>query len=376
MNDFIYLNNAATSWPTPPCVAEAVSKAIIDKPGSAQRAGVDDFDVFGRVRKKMARILGVSAIDNIALGSNATWGLNLGIFGYPFEKGDVVVTTKSEHNSVLRPLFSLAQQGLIEVVYVDTDLSGRIVPEKWNFALERHKPKLVVFNHASNVTGAVNNAKSLCSAAKDAGAVVLTDVSQSCGWVEIMADDWGADMVAFTGHKYLLGPQGTGGLYVRPGLMLRPHMVGGTGAYSDLETMPEEMPARLEAGTGSEPALHGLLAALEWAEGNPPDHSALDETFSSLRDGLSGAGCNLILPEGECIPTISFDLPGYTPAELGYILCESYDIICRTGLHCAPKLFECIERQEGTVRFSMSRFTTMDEVDAAVCAMKDIADAV
>jgi len=373
--DFIYLNNAATSWPKPPCVAEAVSKALAGKPGSAQRSGIDDFDVFAEVRKKMAKMLGVRDHDHIALGGNATWGLNLGIFGYPFKGGEMVVTSKSEHNSVLRPLFALEQRGLIRVVYVDADESGRISPDRWEEALARHKPVLAVFNHASNVTGAVNDAKTLSAMAKGIGADVLADVSQSCGWVDIAADDWGFDMVAFTGHKYLLGPQGTGGLYVRPGLALRPHMIGGTGVYSELEAMPEEMPTRLEAGTGNEPSFHGLLAALEWAERNPLDRAARNDMLHSLRQGLADAGAIVIAPEGLCTPTVSFCITGQTPAETGYILGESYDIICRTGLHCAPKLFGCIGRQEGTVRFSMSRFTTVDEINTVVSAVRDIADA-
>jgi len=153
-------------------------------------------------------------------------------------------------------------------------------------------------------------------------------------------------------------------------------MIGGTGAYSDLETMPEDMPARLEAGTGSEPAFHGLLAALEWAERFPPDLRAADELLSALRYGLADAGASVIVPDGDCTPTVSFDIAGHTPSEVGYILGESYDIICRTGLHCAPKIFECIGRRQGTVRFSLSRFTTTDEIDAAVNAVRDIADAV
>jgi len=376
MDDFIYMNNAATSWPKPPCVAEAVSKALNERPGAAQRGGIEHFDVFGEVRKKMAKLLGVAAHDHIALGSNATWALNLGLFGYPFKEGDSVVTSKSEHNSVLRPLYELEQRGLIKVMYLDTDKTGRIPPDKWMDALMQLKPKLAVFTHASNVTGAVNDAEALTSAAKTAGADVLMDVSQTCGWEDISADGWNIDMIAFTGHKYLLGPQGTGGLYVRPGLALSPHLIGGTGSRSDSLTMPDEMPAHLEAGTGNEPAFHGLLAALEWAESNPHNRTKRDEPLSALRQGLADAGAEVITPVGVCTPTVSFNIPEKTPAEVGYILEKSYDIICRAGLHCAPKLLSCIEQNGGTARFSLSRFTTMDEIDATVSAVRDIADGV
>ena len=374
--DFIYLNNSATSWPKPACVAQAVSAALSEKPGSAKRAGIEDFDVFGAVREKMSKILGVAEHGRIALVGNATLGLNLAIFGYPFTTGDAVVTTKSEHNSVLRPLFSLEQRGIIKVIYVDTDEKGRILPNIWEEAILRHKPRLAVFNHASNVTGAVNDAKRLAMAAKEVGAHVLADASQTCGWEKISADDWGLDMVAFTGHKYLLGPQGTGGLYVRPGLNLNPHIIGGTGSHSDMSVMPEEMPARLEAGTGNEPSFHGLLAALEWAENNPQDRLGLEMMLETLREGLNNAGAEVIIPEGPCIPTVSFNILGQTPAETGFILGESYDIICRTGLHCAPKIFSCIGRPEGTVRFSTSRFTSREEIKEAVSAVEDICDAV
>jgi len=372
MNNFIYLNNAATSWPKPPCVAEAISRALAQRPGAAGRGGIDDFDVFDEVRKRMSRILGVAAHDHIALGSNATWGLNLCLFGYPFRKGDTVVTTKAEHNSVLRPLNALARRGLIKIVYVDTDKQGRIAPVIWEEALTLHRPALVAFTHASNITGAVNDANTLTKAAAAVGACVLIDASQSCGLVSVEADSWGADMVVFTGHKYLLGPQGTGGLYVRPGLSLTPHLIGGTGAFSDLDTMPEEMPSHLEAGTGNEPSFHGLLAALEWLERNPADKAANDEMLAVFRKGLVDAGADIIAPDGACTPIISFNLPGQTPAETGYILNESYDVVCRSGLHCAPKLFGCIDRAGGTVRFSMSRFTTMDDIDYTINAVRDI----
>ena len=375
-SDFIYLNNSATSWPKPPCVAEAVSKALTGRPGSAQRAGIEDFDVFGAVRGKMAAILGVKQQNHIVLCSNATMGLNIALFGFPFKEGDTVVTSVSEHNSVLRPLYELSRRGLIKVIYVATDDTGRIPPDKWKAAITENKPRLVVFNHASNVTGAVNDAAVLTGIAGEAGAFVLADASQTCGWQDIKAEEWGIDMVAFTGHKYLLGPQGTGGLYVSPKLNLNPFIIGGTGSYSDLPTMPEEMPKRLEAGTGNEPSFHGLLAALDWAEQNPLDRAAQDDMLIALRRGLVDAGAEVIVPDGACIPTVSFNVPGYTPAETGFILGESYDIICRTGLHCAPGIFSSIGRRDGTVRFSTSRFTTMDEIGEAIDAVKDICDAV
>ena len=370
------MNNAATSWQKAPGVAEAVFDALVKRPGAANRGGIEHFDVFSEVRTEMAHLLGVSYPNNIALGCNATWALNAAIFGYPFEPGDTVLTTCSEHNSVLRVLHELKSRLPLNIVYLETDLTGRILPETWSAALKSANPKLAIFTHASNVTGAVNDAAALSKAAKAAGAHVLVDVSQTCGIEEIDVNAWDADIVVFTGHKYLLGPQGTGGLYVKPSLTLKPYIIGGTGSHSDLPTMPENMPARLEAGTGNEPSFHGLLAALKWSKANPLRKEELGNIHSFLSRELAAAGADIICPTGPCTPTFSFNIPGMAPSEVGFILEESYDIICRTGLHCAPKIFKCIERAEGTVRLSLSRFTTMEEAKSVVQAVKDIADAV
>ena len=372
MKDIIYLNNAATSWPKPGCVAEAVKKALQSPPGSMHRGGLEDFDVFGAVRQKLARLLGVPNPDGIALGANATWGLNLAIHGIRLREGDVVVATKAEHNSVLRPLHAREKTDGIRVICLDTDRTGRVPLPAWEKAMKEFRPRLAIFPHASNVTGAVHDAAAMAAMAKSAGAAVLLDASQSLGWIPVEAGAWGIDLVAFTGHKYLLGPQGTGGLYVGRNLELQPWLQGGTGIRSDLEDMPEEMPLRLEAGTGNEPSFHGLLAALEWAEEHPLDRRSAQALMGRLRQGLEEAGAHVIVPEGAATPVASFTLPGESVADVGYMLEESYDILCRTGLHCAPLLFPCLGVPE-TVRISLSRFTRAEEVDAVIEAAKDIA---
>ena len=366
----IYLNNAATSWPKPPCVGEAVAAALAAPPGAMHRGGIEDFDVFDAVRRALAPLLGVSSPDHIALGPNATWALNLAVFGLGLEPGDTVVTTRAEHNSVLRPLFALERRG-VRVVYLDTDEVGRMDPARWEQTVGEHRPRLAVFTHASNVTGAVNDAGLLSAAAKAVGATVLMDASQTLGWLPAEAEGWGLDMVAFTGHKYLLGPQGTGGLWVRPGLALTPHLLGGTGIHSDMDTMPREMPLRLEAGTGNEPSFHGLLAALRWTGANPRDESACAKRLERLERGLEQAGAEVIRPGGARTPVVSFTLPGESAADVGYLLQESYDILCRTGLHCAPRVFGCLGRSV-TVRLSLSRFTTEEEIDEVIGAVEDI----
>ena len=367
----IYMNNAATSWPKPACVSQAVSEALILPPGSMHRGGLDSFDVFDAVRSHLAPLLGISDPSQIALGANATWGLNLAIFGFPFEPGDTVVTTKAEHNSVLRPLYALEQKGLIHVHYVDTDETGRVPLAAWENCLQKLRPRLAIFTHASNVTGAVNDAEAMIAAAKAVHARVLIDASQTLGWLTLQAETWGADMVAFTGHKYLLGPQGTGGLWVRNDLTLQPHLLGGTGIQSDRDTMPKEMPLHLEAGTGNEPSFYGLLSALQWQENNPPDISACTQRLKQLRQGLTAVGARVITPSGECTPVVSFTLSGESVVDTGFMLQESCGIICRTGLHCAPKIFSCLRVPE-TVRLSLSRFTTMEEIRQVISAVEDI----
>ena len=370
-DDYIYMNNAATSWPKPAVAAEAMAQAVLALPGAANRGGIQDFDVFAEVRKELAGLMGISCPEQIALGCNSTWGLNQGIFGYPLTAGDVVLTTTAEHNAVLRPLYRLEEKG-VQVHKVRVDTCGRVSPEAWKSALKLYRPRLCVLIHASNVTGAVNDVPVLTKLAKEYGADVLLDVSQTLGCVPVKLEEWGVDMAAFTGHKYLLGPQGTGGLYVRPGLKLRSYIVGGTGVKSDLRDMPEEMPLHLEAGTGNEPSYHGLLAALRWSAEHPLDEKGLHDLVRQLSGGLQRLGCKVIAPEGLVTPVVSFVIPGISSADAVDILMDSYDIICRVGLHCAPEIMEDLQMPGGTIRFSLSRFTTADEVEQVLGAVRDI----
>ncbi len=373
MDGGIYLNNAATSWPKPECVAAAMADAVRKRPGSANRGGVEGFNVFDAVRQRLAGVIGAANKSRVALGPNATWGLNAAIMGFPLSPGDCVVCSEAEHNSVLRPLYYLGKKQGIKLIFAPVDGTGRILTDKWADIINQARPKLCVFTHASNVTGAVNDAASLTAAAKSAGAAVLVDASQTLGCVQVSAEDWGADMLAFTGHKYLLGPQGTGGLYVRPGLELSPLLSGGTGIKSDMDEMPEEMPIHLEAGTGNEPSFYGLLAALDWAGENPAQWEQTAELTAALRRGLISAGAKVISPEGPNTPVISFNIPGKSAGDVGYILSECYGICCRSGLHCAPRIFRYLNCG-ATVRLSLSRFTAPGDIDETITAVKEISE--
>jgi selenocysteine lyase/cysteine desulfurase len=376
MTTMVYLNNAATSWPKAPSVAAAMAEAASNLPGAANRGGLEDFDVLDAVRRRLARVMGVQDHDRIALGANATWGLNAAIFGLDLQAGDRVLATTAEHNSVLRPLFALSQDRGIVVEYLPTDGVGRVDPQAWADAMARLRPRLGVVTHASNVTGAANDIAALAALAHARGALLLLDMSQSLGWLDCALDAWGVDMAAFTGHKYLLGPQGTGGLYLRPGLELRPHLVGGTGIHSDRDTMPPQMPLHLEAGTNNEPGYHGLLAALDWAKGNPLERprAATGELLSQLKSGLTALGARVIDPGAPSTPVLSFTLEGYAPDLVGAALAESYHILARTGLHCAPKIFSSlnVDPQHGSIRVSLSRFSTQADKDALLDALAEI----
>jgi selenocysteine lyase/cysteine desulfurase len=397
----IYFNNAATSYPKAPGVAEAVAGALSRLPGAANRGGIEDFDVLAAVRDELAALLGVSRAEQIGLGANATWGLNSAIHGLGLGAGDRVLTTAAEHNSVLRPLFALSRGSGQTIEYLPTDRLGRVRLDDWQAALERVKPRLCVVTHASNVTGALNDIAGLAELAHRYGSLLLVDIAQSIGNFDIRLEEWGVDLAAFTGHKYLLGPQGTGGLYVRPGLELSPLLTGGTGIHSDLDTMPPTMPLHIEAGTNNEPGFYGLLAALRWSRenglGDLGDSGGLGglsslggsgglgdlgglggstslETTALLKDSLRSIGAHVIDALEPCTPVVSFTVDGFSPAYLGDTLLDNYDIIVRTGLHCAPRIFAClgVDPKQGTVRASLSRFTTVAEVDELVQALREI----
>lgn len=365
----IYLNNAATSWPKPKEVGRAMEKALRSLPGSGNRGGIKSFDVFAQVRRELALVFGVSAPEQIALGCSATWGLNQGIFGYPLEKGDCVLTTRAEHNSVLRPLHVLKKKG-IRVVSLPVGEDGRVSEESWEKGHRTFHPKLSILTHGSNVTGAVHDGERFAGITREYGSELLLDVSQTAGYISLELEKWGVAMAVFAGHKYLLGPQGTGGIYVRKDISLSPHIVGGTGVLGNLKEMPEQMPLHLEAGTGNEPSYYGLLAALLWRRDHPLDREKTDVLAESCRRRLEELGCEVIRPIGECTPVVSFTVPGYTPEETGDILRGSYDIICRVGLHCAPDILEDIRKPRGSVRLSFSRFSTKEELDIVLEAVE------
>lgn len=370
----VYVNNAATAWPKAPGVAEAVAEAIGAVPLHSGRTGFETDDSEAECRRLLAGLLAVDEPERIILAANATEALNIALQGFRWRPDAVALTTRAEHNAVLRPLHYLRKRKNIRVVHVDVDASGRVEPGAWAAALKEHRPQLAVFTHASNVTGSVNPAEEMAALAKAAGATVLLDASQSLGLLDVLPRRWAVDMVAFTGHKYLLGPPGTGGLYIAPEVDLEPVRLGGTGILSELEDMPPSLPARLEAGTPNTPAFAGLARALAWQREHPVPLAETSGRAGRLAAGLTALGARVAAWNGPHTPVLSFGLPGWPAEEVGEMLQMSFDVVCRTGLHCAPLIQRCLGGEPGgSVRFSLSRFTTDAEVEYILSAVGRIA---
>lgn len=359
----VYLNNAATSFPKAPGMGEEVAAFIEQIPRHPGRSGAQKEDILFLCRKEIAALLKAEDPLQIVLCKHATEALNIAIHGLGL-KHDIVVTTAMEHNSVLRPLYYLERKGIITIEIIPCDQEGRVIEKRWFDTINKLSPKLVILNHASNVTGAVNKARELLTYAKQRGSVTILDASQSMGLVDIDALHIGADIIVFTGHKYLLGPSGTGGMYVKKGIDIEPVFVGGTGVRSDLKEMPPEMPEKVEPGTPSIPLFAGLLYSLQWQRELPIPRHDVESLIKKLELGLMDKGAEVVTVKGARTHIVSFRFPGWDLEEVGYILDRSFNIICRTGLHCAPLIHTYIgTAPQGSIRFSISRFTTEEEID-------------
>jgi len=329
-------------------------------------------------RQGIASLLSTRDPRQVVLCSNATCALNLALLGQDWESSSRVITSVNEHNSVLRPLAHIRKKHPFDLSVIGLDGNGALDTTAFNASLEQGAD-LVVLNHASNVTGRIQDIRPLFERAKKEGAVTILDASQTLGHLPVHPESLCADLVAFTGHKALRGPPGTGGLYVSPALELQQVFCGGTGTRSDLEFHPPEMPTRLEAGTPNIPAFAGLAAALRW-HGQEGEGARQSEQARArqLRSGLEDiAGVQIMDPGRDTgyVPIVSFRIKGWTVGDSGYALMNSFAIICRTGLHCAPLIHAAIgSAPEGTVRFSPSGFTTEDEIGYALNAVRTLAE--
>jgi cysteine desulfurase/selenocysteine lyase len=379
----IYLDNAATSYPKPPAVTAAVQRALQEE-GAAEgrsttRAALRVHEVVARCRERAARLLGADRSDRIVFTFNGTDSLNLALHGI-LRPGDHVVTSEVEHNSVLRPLRNLRDRG-VEVTYVPGDRDGRINPDDVQRAL-RKNTRLVALIHASNVTGTIQPIDRVGEMARAAGALFLVDAAQTAGHLPIDVSRSPIDLLAAPGHKGLLGPLGTGILYVGPGVesQLVSTRQGGTGSDSDDDRQPERLPDKYESGNHNVPGLFGLEAALAWIE----EHTIAEirrherELTQQLFTALAAIKrLRVYGPQSpdERVGVLSLTLDGFEPQELATILDASFGIETRAGLHCAPGMHRCLETlaNGGTLRLSVGPFTTPADINAAVAALRAIA---
>lgn len=373
----IYLNNGATSFPKPQEVFDAVAECIKTPITHAARTGFErelDDHVY-LCRKSLAKLFNISDPLQIVFSSGSTESLNLAINGIDL-KGKHVITTGIEHNSVLRPLKTLEHYGVIELTIVPCDASAYVEPEQIREAM-RDNTALVAVNHCSNVTGTILDIKEICKIAHENDAYFLVDASQSSGAVPIDFDGWDIDFLAFTGHKSLYGLQGIGGLLVKKGIALKPLKVGGTGILSEELLQPKGFPIHYEAGTPNTPGIISLGAGVDWVL-----KTGIDNIHAHKKMLFERAIGQLTQIEGITIyntakhhafSNICFNIEGLIPEEAGYMLDSSFDIMVRTGLHCAPLLLRPLGVEPwGTIRASHSYFTTVEEMDAFTDAVRQI----
>ncbi|MCR4857167.1 MAG: aminotransferase class V-fold PLP-dependent enzyme [Bacteroidales bacterium] len=380
----IYLDNSATSFPKPNEVYDFMINFYRQHGVNPGRTGFDAAietgDLVTNTRKMLTKLFnGGDDYNRLTFSYNATDSLNMIIQGLA-EKGAHVITTMLEHNSVLRPLYSLQQKGLIDVTYLPFDERGYVDPDDVKKAI-RPNTKFVVCTHCSNVIGTIQPLKEIGKICHDNGLIFVVDGSQGAGAVDLDMQAQNIDVYCFTGHKCLMGPTGIGGSYVREGITINHTRYGGTGVRSAVEGHLEEYPYRLEAGTMNLLGIAGLYAGVKWIteKGIMNIHNEEMRLWKKLRDGLreiDGVTVYCATSVENQNPVLSFNIKGSTAEKVGQFLDVDYEIACRTGLQCAPKVHMGIGTFDlhGTVRFSIGAFTTEEEIDTAIAAVKEIAE--
>ncbi len=381
----IYLDNGATTLRKPECVKEALLEAMASMGNSGR--GVHDASLYAgriiyRARESLAELLGAAAPEQVVFTANATESLNL-VLGGLFGPGDHVITTVCEHNSVLRPLYRL--QGVeLSVLPVKAEAgeerqAGILAYDELE-SLLRPNTKALIITHASNLTGNITDLEQAAAFAKKHSLLLIVDAAQTAGAVPMDMERMGIDVLCFTGHKGLYGPQGTGGVCVRPGLSIRPLKVGGSGIHSFDREHPSEMPAALEAGTLNGHGIAGLGAAARWLLETGVEQIRAREQALLRRfvDGVKEVeGVTLYgNPDLDRRTGIqSLNIRDYDSARVADWLYEDYGIAVRGGAHCAPLMHEALgTREQGAVRFSFSYFNTEAEADEAAAAVRELAE--
>ncbi len=375
----IYFDSAATSFYKPEQVEQAVCRAFhtIGNAGRGAHAPtLEASRVLYRTRAKLARLFHAENASRIAFTANVTQALNIAIDGL-VQAGDHVVTTVCEHNSVLRPLYKKQENGVFLTI-VQADKNGVIDPQKIQDAM-RENTRAIVMHHASNVTGNVVPIQTIADIAHRAGALLIVDAAQTAGAIPIDVQKMGIDVLCFTGHKSLLGPQGTGGMYVREGLSIPSLLVGGSGVHSFDKHQPTDMPTALEAGTANGHGIAGLEAAVDFLleTGVETIHARENALMQRFLSGIWSVANAKIYGDMNAplrAPIVTLNLGTADAAVVSDELWEEYEICVRAGAHCAPLMHEHFgTAEQGAVRFSFSYWNTEAEVDRAIQAVREIA---
>ena len=376
----IYLDSSATSFLKPPQVAEAVFRSF-NTIGNAGRGAhaptLNASRLIYDTREKLAALFGTPDPSRIAFTCNATEALNIAIHG-AIHPGEHVITTACEHNSVLRPLYLKEKEGT-ELTIIPADKKGRIRYDLLESSVKSNT-SAIVLTHASNLSGNVTDLAFVSNFAKKHGLLLIVDASQTAGSLPINVVKMGIDILCFTGHKGLLGPQGTGGLYVREGLTLSPLKSGGSGIHSFDRQHPTDMPTALEAGTLNGHGIAGLNAGLDYILSTGVKNIHAKEISLSRRfvNGISDISDLKLYGDIDAplrTPIISLNIGNMSSASVSDILWEDYEICVRAGAHCAPLMHKTFgTEKQGAVRFSFSCFNTEAEIDTAIRAMHEIAE--
>jgi len=375
----IYLDNAATTLHKPQQVIDAVVHAMQSMGNCARGTHEEALDAARTVydaRVRLASLFGCPRVDHVAFTANSTEALNMAINGL-IDPGDHVISTDLEHNSVLRPLYRLEAEHGAELSFVPADKFGNVDYADFE-RLMKPNTRAVVCTNASNLTGTVLDIERIAKTAHSHGALVIVDASQTAGCWPIDMKKMGIDVLCFTGHKGLMGPQGTGGICVKEGIEIRPFKVGGSGVQSYSRTHPAEYPTRLEAGTLNGHGIAGLGAAAKFISETGVENIHAKERSLMLRfyEGVKNIEGVTVYGDftKDRTAIVALNIRDYESGEVSYELSQGYGIATRPGAHCAPRMHKALGTAEvGAVRFSFSFYNTEEEIDEAVRAVAELA---
>jgi len=375
----IYMDNAATTMRKPDTVVQAVTNALcsLGNPGrGVHDAALDASRIIFDTRMKLAEFFHVENPKQVVFTANSTESLNIAIKG-TLNSGDHVITTVLEHNSVLRPLYEMEEKG-VELTILPADAQGRIRYSDFEASIKENT-KAIVCTHGSNLTGNLVDIRRVGAVARAHGLLFIVDASQTAGVFPIDVQEMNIDVLCFTGHKGLLGPQGTGGMVVREGVSVRPLKSGGSGVQTYLKKHPQQMPTALEAGTLNSHGIAGLSAALDYLQETGLDtirekEKALMRSFYEQVVGIPGITVYGDFDAEERCPIVTLNVRDYDSSEVSDALFQNWGIATRPGAHCAPLMHGALGTvEQGAVRFSFCHYNTMEEIKTAVSALRELA---